>query len=62
MKQIKVKDLLNIGLSKHYVENICLRIKEYKRNEKKTKQQSWDRELQLGSVTGYDRKRSECCF
>ena len=40
MKQIiKVEDLLNIGLSRHYVENICLRIKEYKRNEKKTKQQ-----------------------
>ena len=40
MKQIKVEDLLNIGLSRYYVENICLRIKEYKRNEKKTKQQS----------------------
>ena len=39
MKQIKVKYLLNIGFSKHYVENICLRIKEYKRNEKNTKQQ-----------------------
>ena len=45
MKQIKVRnlsveDLLNIGLSRHYVENICLRIKEYKRNEstKKKKQ------------------------
>ena len=45
MKQIKVrnlsvKDLLNIGLSERYVEGLCLRIKEYKRNEKKTKQQS----------------------
>ena len=44
MKQIKVrnlsvKDLLNIGLSRHYVENICLRIQEYKKNEKKKKQQ-----------------------
>ena len=41
MKQIKVKDLLNIGLSERYVEGLCLRIKEYKRNEstkKKTKQ------------------------
>ena len=40
MKQIiKVKDLLNIGLSRYYVENICLRIKEYKRNENKKKKQ-----------------------
>ena len=38
MKQIKVEDLLNIGLSERYVEGLCLRIKEYKRNEKKTKQ------------------------
>ena len=38
MKQIKVEDLLNIGLSRHYVENICLRIKEYnKRKNESTK-------------------------
>ena len=39
MKQIiKVKDLLNIGLSRYYVENICLRIKEYnKRKNESTK-------------------------
>ena len=44
MKQIKIKDLLNIGLSERYVEGLCLRIKEYnkRKNEstKEKKQQS----------------------
>ena len=37
-KMISEQDLLNIGLSRHYVTSIVARIKEYKDKKKKKKE------------------------
>ena len=37
-KMISEQDLLNIGLSRHYVTSIVARIKEYKDKKKKMKE------------------------